>query len=139
MALVENLLGGMDEDRYDDGRGPNLELPDYREEYQWDKLPATTELTDEQAMLCPPVIGCYGVRSKELYTVSVDKLEPVQWDVDAMDHLVLDNKKKDMLKGLVGYHYSRGDERSRGDLIAGKGQSLVILLHGPPGVSSLVP
>jgi hypothetical protein len=113
------------------------EVDESREQYQWDKLPAATTLTDEQAMLCPPVIGCYDLRRKELYTISVDNLQPVKWNEDAMDHLVLDSKKKDMLKGLVRYHSSRDGRNGRGDLIEGKGQSLVILLHGPPGVRLL--
>ncbi|KAH8807322.1 P-loop containing nucleoside triphosphate hydrolase protein [Xylogone sp. PMI_703] len=86
------------------------------------------------ARLCPPVINCFGVISKELYIVSVEKLKPVQWDVDAMNRLVLEDKKKAMLKGLVGHHYSPGGYRTGGGLIAGKGQSLTILLYGPAGV-----
>ncbi|KAL6909246.1 P-loop containing nucleoside triphosphate hydrolase protein [Trichoderma evansii] len=85
-------------------------------------------------MLCPAVIGCHDLRTKKSYTVSVDNLQPVKWNKDAMDHLVLDTKKKEMLKGLVRYHFDRNRRNDRGDLIAGKGQSLVILLHGPPGV-----
>lgn len=105
--------------------------------YEWDKLPVSAKLTDEQAMLCPAVIGCHDLRSKKKYTVSVDNLKPVEWNKDAMDHLVLDTRKKDMLKGLVSYHSNRNRGNEQADLIAGKGQSLVILLHGPPGVRSL--
>ncbi|KAL7935703.1 P-loop containing nucleoside triphosphate hydrolase protein [Trichoderma chlorosporum] len=107
---------------------------DYREEYQWDKLPLDAELSDEQAMLCPPIIGCYDLKSKELYLVSVDNLRPVKWNENAMDHLVLDPKKKNMLTRLVRYHSHRHGRNGEKDLIAGKGQSLAILLHGPPGV-----
>lgn len=102
--------------------------------YEWESLPATTKLTDEQAMLCPAVIECHDLRSKKRYMVSVDNLQPVEWNKDAMDHLVLDTRKKDMLKGLVSYHSSRNRRSERADLIVGKGESLVILLHGPPGV-----
>ncbi|KAL7920174.1 P-loop containing nucleoside triphosphate hydrolase protein [Trichoderma austrokoningii] len=102
--------------------------------YRWDSLPATTKLSDEQAMLCPAVIGCHDLRSRQTYTVSVDNLQPVEWNKDAMDHLVLDTRKKDMLKGLVRHHSSRSRRNEKADLIAGKGQSLIILLHGPPGV-----
>ncbi|KAH8123348.1 hypothetical protein LI328DRAFT_156945 [Trichoderma asperelloides] len=110
------------------------DVGDLREAYQWDRLPKSTVLTNTQAMLCPPVIGCHDLRSRKRYTVSIDNLQPVKWNEDAMDHLVLDNKKKDMLKGLVRYHSNRNRRNERGDIIAGKGQSLVILLHGPPGV-----
>lgn len=118
------------------------DMDDLRNHYIWDSLFTSVRLTDEQAMLCPAVIGCHDLKSKDTYTVGVSDLQPVKWNKDAMDHLVLDTKKKDMLKGLVRYHSSRnrrndrGHPIDRGDLIAGKGQSLVILLHGPPGVRS---
>ena len=131
--LLEFLFGGVS--NITSGRSA-AEL-DYREQYQWDELSAKTELTDEQARLCPPIIGCYSLTSKEFYAVSVEKLEQVKWDVGAMNRLVLEDKKKEMLKGLVGQHYSPRYQGMRGDLIAGKGQSLVILLHGPPGVRPL--
>ena len=51
-----------------------------------------------------------------------------------MDDLVLPEKRKKMLKGLVAHHYSPRSLSQKGDIIAGKGQSLVILLYGPPGV-----
>lgn len=102
--------------------------------YEWGRVPASAKLTDEQARLCPAVIGCHDLRSKKTYIVSVDNLQPIEWNRDAMNHLVLDTRKKDMLEGLVRYHSSRNRGNEKADLIAGKGQSLVILLHGPPGV-----
>lgn len=114
----------------------NKDMDDQREAYQWDGLVTSSKLTNEQAMLCPAVIGCHDLKSKDRYTVSVSNLQSVKWNEDAMDHLVLDAKKKEMLKGLVRYHFNRNRRHDRGDLIAGKGQSLVILLHGPPGVCS---
>ncbi|KAK1249653.1 hypothetical protein MKX08_009656 [Trichoderma sp. CBMAI-0020] len=99
-----------------------------------DRIAASAALSDEQAMLCPAVVGCHDLKSKQTYTVSVDNLQPIEWNKDAMDHLVLDTRKKEMLQGLVRHHSSRSRRSEKGDLIAGKGQSLVILLHGPPGV-----
>jgi hypothetical protein len=108
---------------------------DTREEYQWDNLSSTSGLTDEQARLCVPIIGCYTVKSKKFYLVSVDKLQPVIWDPNAMKHLVMEPDKKRLLEGLVGQHYTREQGSHRRDFVANKGQGLVILLHGPPGVS----
>ncbi|PNP38116.1 hypothetical protein TGAMA5MH_09980 [Trichoderma gamsii] len=111
-----------------------LFVSDLREPYQWDNLPISTALTDEQAMLCPPVVDCHDLRSKKRLTVSIVNLQPVKWNQDALSQLVLDEKKKQMLEGLVHHHTNRHRRNEKGDLIAGKGQSLVILLYGPPGV-----
>lgn len=107
---------------------------DQPERYKWDNLPATTCITEEQAGLCPAIIGCHSLSTMESYIVRVDKLAPVAWDESAMNHLVLEKKKKDILKGLVGQHYNKRTNKSMGDLIKDKGKGLVILLHGPPGV-----
>ncbi|EHK26665.1 uncharacterized protein TRIVIDRAFT_4009, partial [Trichoderma virens Gv29-8] len=92
------------------------------------------ELNDEELMLCPAVIGCYDLRNKNKYLVSVNNLQEVNWNKDVMNHLVMDKRKKNMLEGLVRHHSDRDLRHNTGDLIAGKGQGLVILLHGPPGV-----
>jgi hypothetical protein len=130
MSPVLLLAGGVDDEK---SRRSVVEI-DNRREYLWDELPTTTKLTDEQASLCPPIIGCYSVKTKEFFTVSVEKLDDVEWDTDAMEGLVLHDRRKSMLKGLVGHHYSPQNQKLKGDIIAGKGHGLVILLHGPPGV-----
>lgn len=107
---------------------------DTRRDYQWDHLPAATILTDPQACLCPPLIGCDGVATKKFYVVSVEKLELVDWNLNAMKQLVLAEDKKRMLQGLISQHYLREGTKRGADIIAGKGGGLVVLLHGPPGV-----
>lgn len=107
---------------------------DEREKSEWDDLSITTSLNDEQARFCPAIIGCHALSTRISYMVRVDKLMPITWNIGAMDHLVLEQKKKDILKGLVGQHYSRRKIKSEGDLIKDKGKGLVVLLHGPPGV-----
>lgn len=107
---------------------------DQREDYRWDGLPGDTVLTDEQAQLCPAVIGGVSIASEHLYSISVENLEPVKWNKGAMERLVLDEDKKDLLKGLVAQHSHRARTSEFGDLIENKGKGLVILLHGPPGV-----
>lgn len=121
---------------YIGGRDRDLAVSekDRREEYQWERLPVTAKLTDEQARLCPTHIGCRRLSDYKRFIVGIDKLTPVAWNIGAMDHLVLEQRKKDILKAPVGQHYNKRDRDAQGDLIAGKGQSLVILLHGSPGV-----
>ncbi|KAK3390060.1 hypothetical protein B0H63DRAFT_464718 [Podospora didyma] len=127
-------LEGFIHDDDDPGSKPRAAELDRRENYQWDNLPSTATLTDEQAWLCPPAMGCCGLSTRDFHLVSVDKLREVQWNVDAMEHLVMDEEKKKMLQGLVGQHYNREQNKYGGDLIAGKGEGLVVLLYGSPGV-----
>jgi hypothetical protein len=108
---------------------------DRREQYQWDSLADTAVLTDEQARFCVPLIGCYAVKDKEFYLVVCEKLTAVAWNSYALQHLVLDLEKKSLLESLVSQYYNREQGRHRRDFVPNKGEGLVVLLHGPPGVS----
>ena len=75
-------------------------------------------------------------------TLFVEKVGPVTWNKDAFERLVLPKKTKDLVKALVMVRTSTLGEkqgmglagkRKRDDLIAGKGNGLIMLLHGGPG------
>ncbi|KAK7453484.1 hypothetical protein VKT23_011761 [Stygiomarasmius scandens] len=65
----------------------------------------------------------------------VEKLAPISFDEGAWDHLVLNSKVKDLIKGLV--EVTRQQNVSPrvviSDVIRGKGGGLACVLHGPPG------
>lgn len=70
----------------------------------------------------------------------IDNIRPVKWNKEAFDRLVLPSKTKDMVKSLVLVRASSRDPKDlhilntrRDDLIAGKGNGLIMLLHGGPG------
>ena len=60
----------------------------------------------------------------------IDQLHTIQWNKKAFDQLVLDPKTKDLVKALVEVRIS---EDRMEDVIGGKGNGLMILLHGGPG------
>lgn len=70
----------------------------------------------------------------------IDNIRPVRWNKEVFDRLVLPSKIKDMVKSLVMVRASSRDPKDRrildakrDDLIAGKGNGLIMLLHGGPG------
>lgn len=63
-------------------------------------------------------------------TLLVDYIEEIEWNKDAFKQLVLQKDKKDLVKALVTVHLKT---RKGVDLIEGKGNGLIILLHGGPG------
>lgn len=54
-------------------------------------------------------------------------ISEVIWNEDAFESLVADDDTKEMVKALVTNHLSGGQTT---DLMDGKGNGLVILLHG---------
>lgn len=63
-------------------------------------------------------------------TLDVEHLQDVKWNETAFDRLVLKQEKKDLIQALVTNHLSG---KPAADVIEGKGNALVILLHGGPG------
>lgn len=62
---------------------------------------------------------------------NVEKIQDVDWNVDAFANLVLPTDRKNLLQSLVEAHHQ---EVGFDDFIKGKGHGLVINLFGPPGV-----
>lgn len=70
----------------------------------------------------------------------VDNVHDIMWNKEAFDRLVLPPQTKDLVKALVMIRSSGHDETGaqrlgakRQDIIAGKGNGLIMLLHGSPG------
>lgn len=62
-----------------------------------------------------------------LVDIEVDWIEEVQWNKKAFENLVVDDETKHLVKALVSNQLKT--EMST-DLISGKGNGLIILLHG---------
>ncbi|TFK72379.1 P-loop containing nucleoside triphosphate hydrolase protein [Pluteus cervinus] len=95
-------------------------------------LPLQKEgLTEEQYALCTPIRLGFSFERKSWGGFSVDRLKDVRWDDKAFESLVLGQKQKKLIHGLVKQHAlgAAGFD----DIISGKGKSLVGLLAGKPG------
>lgn len=64
----------------------------------------------------------------------VVNVKEVEFNSDALKHLILDQDKKDLISALVGTQEEGDSTGGFDDLIQGKGKGLTFLLHGPPGV-----
>ena len=100
-----------------DGLGPEL--------FSAEKPPA-----DPFPLLLPATINGFNMRNKKWEELDVARISDVCWNTEAFDNLVVDDTTRKLIKALV----IRQLEADKGtDLIAGKGQGLIILLHGGPG------
>lgn len=62
--------------------------------------------------------------------LDVDRIEDVKWNKEAFQRLVADKDTKELIQALVRTHLTAD---SGVDLIGGKGNGLIMLLHGGPG------
>jgi SpoVK/Ycf46/Vps4 family AAA+-type ATPase len=63
----------------------------------------------------------------------IEHIRPVRWNKEAFEHrLVLKEEKKELMRALVTVHIAKSNA-IRTDFMEGKGEGLIILLHGGPG------
>ncbi|KAK3175194.1 hypothetical protein OEA41_002440 [Lepraria neglecta] len=91
-------------------------------------------------LLLPPDTHGFYFTEKKWINIFVDSIQPVTWNKTAYDRLVLPPETKDLVKALVtvrtsqrGVKQGLGLAGKREDIIAGKGNGLIMLLHGGPG------
>ncbi|KAH6876716.1 P-loop containing nucleoside triphosphate hydrolase protein [Thelonectria olida] len=83
-------------------------------------------------LLCmSPLLEGFSFKDKKWLHFLVECLKPVVFQNNAFDYLVMPQRQKELLLVFAKEH----DERVRelDDVIAGKGQGLLVLLSGPPG------
>ncbi|KAF8246082.1 P-loop containing nucleoside triphosphate hydrolase protein [Wilcoxina mikolae CBS 423.85] len=109
-------------DRQNDELGP--------EKMERDEPPDETFL-----LLLPTTIYGFDLREKSWVDLAVDRIRPVEWNKQAFESLVIEPRTKELIQALVTVHADakRGIRNASADLISGKGNGLIMLLHGGPG------
>ncbi|KAK7991568.1 hypothetical protein PG988_000362 [Apiospora saccharicola] len=94
------------------------------------------KLTASEAILTNATVRGYAFTHQLFLEFFVDEISEIEWNTDCFDQLVLDPTSKESIQALVSNH---AEERQQGrvafdDIVKGKGQGLVFVLSGPPGV-----
>ncbi|KAI1127367.1 P-loop containing nucleoside triphosphate hydrolase protein [Nemania abortiva] len=84
-------------------------------------------------LLLPEKLVGYGFQDKKWRTLKAEYISDIDWQTEAFDRLVLDQNKKEIIQALVSVHVSTALLKEPYDIIEGKGNSLIVLLHGSPG------
>lgn len=135
------LFGGSDMDS-DDGRPGSDSDDDYGFDEDPDGMPydgafpedekSRPALTDEQKLLCSPVVRGYALASKLWLNFFVNCVDEVKFNQDAFRSLVLPPSQKELILGFT--ETQNESEDAFDDVIEGKGRGIILLLCGPPGV-----
>lgn len=103
---------------------------------KWKKRPAMRDaINGENAdrdllMYCSPEFHCFDLQRKRWIRIWIDDIEEVQYNESAYPSLVLPGDYKEL---LLGFAEAQIDGYGFDDVIAGKGQGILMLLAGPPG------
>lgn len=89
-------------------------------------------LTDDQKLVCSPLVRGYALRQKIWLNLFVNAVQDIKFNDRAFDALSLPSNQKELILGLTS---TKRCYRSQfDDVIEGKGRGIIILLSGPPGV-----
>ncbi|KAK6088878.1 AAA family ATPase [Seiridium cupressi] len=94
------------------------------------------ELLDEDRLLANATVRGFAFTHKRFLEFFVENLSQIEWNTKCFDQLVLDPAPKRTVQALVSMHARRSKDEAGAfdDIVKGKGQGLVMVLHGPPGV-----
>ncbi|KAL3442972.1 hypothetical protein BJX65DRAFT_312274 [Aspergillus insuetus] len=92
------------------------------------------QMTDDQKLLLSPVLYGFNLSEKRWGGFAIERLQPVQWNDDIFNKLVLPNERKVFLLSLVRSRRTSSAKTEFDDFVQNKGKGLVGLLAGPPGV-----
>ncbi|KAI6846830.1 P-loop containing nucleoside triphosphate hydrolase protein [Hortaea werneckii] len=89
-------------------------------------------LSDEQKMICTPLVRGYALKEKLWLNFFVNAVHDIEFSDRAFESLVLPRNQKELILGFTATQQSYMS--SFDDVVAGKGRGIVLLLCGPPGV-----
>ncbi|KAI9853841.1 MAG: hypothetical protein M1813_001787 [Trichoglossum hirsutum] len=92
------------------------------------------EVKEENLLTCSPTVFGFSFRSKEWAEFAVTSLQEIRWDTNPFQSLVLPKRRKEIIQALIESHMSERADQSFDDIVKGKGQGLIFLFHGAPGV-----
>ncbi|KAK2734956.1 ATPase [Colletotrichum kahawae] len=129
-----------EDEKDDECRCPKCEDdngPGTNQRYDWDEVKESDAFDDDQFFICPPRVLGYHLAEKKWVELLVDHVKDINDNQteDAFAKLQLVDRQKSLIRDLVQSHAAEKNkdfESPRGfmgDLMEGKGEGLVILLH----------
>ncbi|KUI72973.1 ATPase family AAA domain-containing protein 3B [Cytospora mali] len=79
--------------------------------------------------LLPKMIQGFNLKTKKWLDLRVDLMDDVVWNKEAFESLVLPRETKSLIRALIS---NQLEAEKATDLLSGKGNGLILLLHGGP-------
>lgn len=118
---------------YTHHRHPPSLPPAQSQDLQFQYSPADSEsLTEDHHLVCSPLVKGYSLKLKKWAKFNVDDVKEIVWNDRAFDSLVLPQGYKDLILSFTKSQSMNSEVFD--DVIEGKGQGIIMLLAGEPGV-----
>ncbi|MCJ1280370.1 hypothetical protein MMC21_008197 [Puttea exsequens] len=96
-----------------------------------------TAMSEDDLMICSQTVYGWSFGNKRWQFV-VDGITEIVWNPTSFDNLAIPATKKKIITALAKAYISRFSDVMIDDFVEGKGQGLITLLHGPPGVGKIL-
>ncbi|KAF2456390.1 P-loop containing nucleoside triphosphate hydrolase protein [Lineolata rhizophorae] len=106
------------------------DIPEPRDDLGQHAMDNDTPPEDPFVLLLPAYVKGFGFHDKKWRNLLVEDICPVQWNKRAFRQIILAHHKKELIEALVSEHVAMVYPA---DVVEGKGNGLIILLHGGPG------
>ncbi|CCF46130.1 AAA family ATPase [Colletotrichum higginsianum] len=83
--------------------------------------------------LVPLSMTGFNLKTKKWTDLSIDRFSEVQWNTGAFESLVISGKMKRLIQALIT---NQIEAEHSTDIISGKGNGIIMLLHGGPGTGT---
>ncbi|KAK4054336.1 hypothetical protein OIO90_003569 [Microbotryomycetes sp. JL221] len=95
---------------------------------------APTSFEPNQCYLLPPILHGFSLRAKRWGEFLVDRLSQITWADHSFEHLVIPSSYRRIIRSLVTVHAASDlKDKLMTDVVEGKGNGLIMALHGTPG------
>ncbi|OQE39769.1 hypothetical protein PENCOP_c006G00864 [Penicillium coprophilum] len=92
-------------------------------------------LSETQHLIATPILRGYALKEKTWVEFFVEHVKDITWNTRAFDSLVLSHVKQGLKRLILGIAQAQSSKLDTfDDVIQGKGQGVIMLLRGPPGV-----
>ncbi|KAB8223448.1 P-loop containing nucleoside triphosphate hydrolase protein [Aspergillus novoparasiticus] len=92
------------------------------------------EMEEEDLARCSPTVLGFCLDNKYWGEFALDLVEDITFSTGLFDMLEISEDKKQVVRSLTESCVLEAKRTSEDDIIVGKGQGVIVLLHGPPGV-----
>ncbi|KAI5836754.1 P-loop containing nucleoside triphosphate hydrolase protein [Morchella snyderi] len=116
----------------------NLESPGNKPSIKKFEHNYNRDLDDAELQLCNTWLPGFIMEHKKWGFIPINQVTDIQWAGDMLDHVVLEETTKELIRGFVKAHGSDSSSGRSEDVVPGKGAGLVMLFTGPPGVGKTV-
>ncbi|KAB8227883.1 ATP-binding protein [Aspergillus alliaceus] len=93
-------------------------------------------MKERDLVRCSPSVLGYSLNEKIWGEFAVESIQQIRFSPSPFDMLSIPDAKRKVIKSLTESrtNTANDDNENADDIVAGKGQGVIILLHGPPGV-----